>query len=100
MFLDQCLYEIDLNDPFCQVFKCINSELDCSDISIRDSYIRLIILMHKDEPRWVIAPLDKGLDVPFLKAFPLKALDNEQVEYEAETSKGKINLEINIRDTF
>lgn len=56
--------------------------------------------MHKDEPRWVIAPLDKGLDVPFLKAFPLKALDNEHMEYEAETSKGKINLEINIRDTF
>ncbi len=30
--------------------------------------------MYKNEPRWLIAPSDKNLSVPFLKGHPFKAL--------------------------
>lgn len=56
--------------------------------------------MHKDEPRWLIAPPEKGLDVPFLKGHPRKALDNEQMEYEADTPNGKIIVRTSIKATF
>lgn len=31
---------------------------------------------------------------------PIKALENEKVEYEAETEKGKIRLVVNLKDTY
>ena len=58
--------------------------------------------MHKDEPRWIVAPKDQGFNVPFLKATPIKALENEVMEYEAvaEKGKGKIQVKSRIRETF
>ncbi len=38
--------------------------------------------MQKEEPRWLIAPPDKSIRVPFLKGIPVKALENEKMEYE------------------
>jgi len=32
--------------------------------------------MYKEEPRWVISPSDKNTNVPFLKAIPLRTLEN------------------------
>ena len=37
--------------------------------------------MHQAEPRWLLAPPDKGLSVPFLRGTPKKALDNDQMQY-------------------
>ncbi len=56
--------------------------------------------MHKEEPRWLLAPPQKHLKLPFLKGIPIKALENEKVEYQAETDKGKIRLIANLKDTF
>jgi myosin heavy subunit len=38
--------------------------------------------------------------VPYLRGVPVKALENEKVEYEAEMEKGKIKLIAHVRDTF
>lgn len=56
--------------------------------------------MHQAEPRWLIAPQDKGLSVPYLKGVPRKALDNEQMLYEADTPKGKLSITAKNKDTF
>lgn len=56
--------------------------------------------MQKEEPRWLIAPPDKNLKVPFLKGVPVKALENEKMEYEVETEKGKIRMIAEVKSTF
>ncbi len=56
--------------------------------------------MHKDEPRWLVAPPEKSLGVPFLKGIPIKAHGNDQMEYEAETPNGKIAIKTNFQNTF
>lgn len=56
--------------------------------------------MIKEEPRWVIAPPDKNLSVPFLKAFPSRLLDQDKMEYKAESEKGPLMLALSPKDTF
>ena len=56
--------------------------------------------MHKAEPRWLIAPADKNLPVPFLKGTPFKTLDNERMQYEAESSIGKIVVTTTYKETY
>ena len=32
--------------------------------------------MHKDEPRWIVTPSDKKLNLPFLRGIPVKVFEN------------------------
>lgn len=56
--------------------------------------------MHREEARWLLAPPEKGLAEPFVKGTPVRALENERVEYEVETEKGKIKVVASLKDTF
>ncbi|CAM6000777.1 unnamed protein product [Sphagnum balticum] len=56
--------------------------------------------MHKEEARWVVVPSDRGLTVPFLKGIPVRALENESMEYECEGSTGKIVLAATAKETY
>lgn len=56
--------------------------------------------MHKEEARWLVAPPEKGLREPFVRGTPLRALENERVEYEVETEKGRVRVVASVRDTF
>jgi hypothetical protein len=38
--------------------------------------------------------------VPYIKASPSKILENDKVEYEADTPKGKVKIISSIKDTF
>ncbi len=37
--------------------------------------------MLKNEPKWIIAPPEHQKEVPFLKGIPLKALENDTMQY-------------------
>jgi myosin heavy subunit len=56
--------------------------------------------MHKGEARWIVAPTDKGLSVPFLRGTPRQVLNNDQMEYEVESSKGKFTVVAKLQDTY
>jgi myosin heavy subunit len=56
--------------------------------------------MHKEEPRWIITPLDSKLTLPFLRGTPLRALEGEKMEYEAVTPNGKIKVVAGLKETF
>jgi hypothetical protein len=56
--------------------------------------------MHQAEPRWLLAPPNQGLPVPFLKGVPRKVLDNDQMLYEADTPKGKLSITAKYKETY
>ena len=56
--------------------------------------------MHNAEPRWLCAPTDKNLPVPFLKGIPFKTLDNDQVQFEADSPRGKIIITTTYKQTY